>query len=163
MIPREAVEDFLYNEAALLDGGLLKDWLRLLAEDIDYRIPVRITRDRTPGPPQFSDANFHMLEDMRSLHARVMRFDSQHAWSENPPTRNRRMISNVRVTGRSGDELQVTSYILLHRALADAPPDLLCAERKDLIRHLNGELRLRATRRAPRAYLLPTENLACFF
>jgi 3-phenylpropionate/cinnamic acid dioxygenase small subunit len=156
------VEDFLYNEAALLDAGLLKDWLTLLAEDIDYRIPVRITRDRTPGPPQFSDANFHMLEDMRSLQARVLRFDSQHAWSENPPTRNRRFISNVRVTGRSAEQLQVTSYILLHRALADAPADLLCAERKDVLRVTNDALKLARRLVLLEHTYLPTENLACF-
>jgi 3-phenylpropionate/cinnamic acid dioxygenase small subunit len=160
---REAVEDFLYHEAALLDAGQLKDWLKLLAEDIDYRIPVRITRDRTPGPAQFSDANFHMLEDMRSLHARVLRFDSQHAWSENPPTRNRRMVSNVRVTGRSGDELQVTSYVLIHRALADAPADLMCAERKDVLRLSTGELKLARRLVLLEHTYLPTENLAFFF
>ncbi len=159
---REEIEDFLYHEAALLDGGLLKDWLKLLADDIDYRIPVRITRDRTPGPPQFSDSNFHMLEDMPSLKGRVLRFDSPSAWSENPPTRNRRFVSNVRVTGSSAVGLEVTSYILLYRALADASPDLLCGERKDLLRPSDGKLKLARRLVLLDHTYLPTENLSCF-
>ena len=45
---RQQVEDFLYAEAALLDGWQLDDWLRLFDEDAKYEVPCN---DATDGDP----------------------------------------------------------------------------------------------------------------
>ena len=71
----QAVYDFLVMEAALLDAGRLREWFGLLTPDIDYRIPVRITRARGSGVSEFSDSSFHVQEDSASLRARIDRFD----------------------------------------------------------------------------------------
>jgi hypothetical protein len=47
--PYLEVVQFLSDEAALLDADRLEDWLALLAEDISYLMPVRVTRLRNQG------------------------------------------------------------------------------------------------------------------
>ena len=40
-VTRQEIEDFLYEEAALLDAWRLDDWLKLLtADDLRIRIPL---------------------------------------------------------------------------------------------------------------------------
>ena len=39
VVTRAEVEDFLYHEAALLDGWQLDEWLALLTEDARYEVP----------------------------------------------------------------------------------------------------------------------------
>jgi len=47
-------EAFLYREAELLDSGELHAWFDLLTTDIDYRVPVRVTRERAAAASPFS-------------------------------------------------------------------------------------------------------------
>jgi 3-phenylpropionate/cinnamic acid dioxygenase small subunit len=54
----------------------VKEWLQLLHPEIDYRVPVRVTRERAHGAG-FSEAGWHMLEDWDSLETRVLRLDSE--------------------------------------------------------------------------------------
>lgn len=161
-LSRGEAEDFLFLEASLLDAGKAAEWLKLLSEEIDYRIPIRITRDTTPGPPQFSDNSFHMQEDLPSLVARVKRLESRSAWSEIPPTRTRRFVSNVRVLSSSDAGYQVESNILLLRALADSPTDLLSGQRKDTLIREGGSLKLQKRLVLLDHTFLPMENLAVF-
>src|SRR6266849_2685661 len=156
-------EAFLYREAELLDNGELHAWFGLLTTDIDYRVPVRVTRERAAGASPFSTRAFHLLEDWGSLQARVKRFDTDFAWSEDPPSRTRRFVSNVRVqAGEHDGEVQVKSNLLIYRARGDNPADLICGERHDTLRRADREWRL-----ARRLVLLdhtslPTETLAIF-
>ena len=43
------VTQFLLHEAELLDGRRFDDWLELLAEDMQYSMPVRVTRGKEGG------------------------------------------------------------------------------------------------------------------
>ncbi|HLQ32649.1 MAG TPA: aromatic-ring-hydroxylating dioxygenase subunit beta [Chloroflexota bacterium] len=154
---------FLVREAELLDNRDLHGWLAMLTPDIDYRIPVRVTRERAAAASEFSGTAFHMVEDWGSLKARVDRFDSEFAWSEDPPSRTRRLVGNVRVEpGETAAELSVKSNLLVFRAHGESAGNLLAAERCDALRRVGGELRL-----AKRLVLLdhtalPTHNLAIF-
>lgn len=137
---QRACEGFLDYEAALLDDRRLDDWLELLAEDVDYRVPIRTTRERT-AETEFSDESYHLKEDRSSLAVRLERLENDFAWSEDPPSRNRRFVSNVRVTEwDEGDwtEVRLRNNLLLFRSFDDdTEPDLLSAERHDTLR--NGE------------------------
>ncbi len=44
------VTHFYTREASILDRRLFNEWLDLLADDIVYRMPVRITREERDGP-----------------------------------------------------------------------------------------------------------------
>ena len=108
VVTREQVEDFLYREAALLDAWRLDEWLELLAEDATYRVP---SNDRPDSDPK--SALFTIADDIRRIRARVARLKDPHAHAESPRSRTRRMISNVRITGR--DPLTVEANFVIHR------------------------------------------------
>lgn len=142
---REAVEGFLYREARLLDEQHLHDWLDLVTEDIDYRVPVRTTRERGAEQSEFSREANVFKEEYASLDARVRRFDKEYAWSENPPTRTRRFVTNVEIVAvrEADDELDVSSNVLVFRAKEDeVEPDFIAGRRADTLRRVDGELKL---------------------
>lgn len=133
---------FLNGEAAVLDGRRLTDWLRLLTEDIEYKMPVRVTRERH-AESDFSSKAFHFDEDRDTLETRVERFQTEHAWAEDPPSRTRRLVTNVVVDDVSEDEMDVVDYFLVYKARGDTTDyDLLVGEREDTLRVVDGQLRL---------------------
>jgi p-cumate 2,3-dioxygenase beta subunit len=91
-IGRAEVEDFLYQEAALLDAWRLDEWLALLTEDATYRVP---SNDQPQSDPK--SALFIIADDIRRIRARVTRLKDPHAHAESPRSRTRRLISNVRI------------------------------------------------------------------
>lgn len=146
---------FLYREAELLDAWKFQQWLTLLSPDIDYRVPVRTTRMKKDGDG-ISKRAFFMEEDYGSLKMRVKRLDSDYAWSENPRTRTRRMVANIRVTPHvsasregtggppGGERWNVFSNIAVYCHRGDAPhPIVLTGERQDVLDKSGGAWRLR--------------------
>ena len=110
-IGRAEVEDFLYHEAALLDAWRLDDWLTLLAEDATYRVP---SNDRPQSDPK--SALFLIADDIRRIRARVARLKDPHAHAEYPPSRTRRLISNVRIVERHPLTVEANFIISRFRA-----------------------------------------------
>ena len=115
---REEVEDFLYQEAALLDEWRLDEWLALFTVDARYVVP---TTDLPEGDPKkelvFID------DDMVRLRARVERLKSRHGHREYPWSRTRRFITNVRVKRLEGANIFVTSSFLVYRfRMGDTSP-----------------------------------------
>ena len=129
---------FLHREAELLDRAEFADWLAMMHPGIDYRVPVRTTRDNRAGDG-FSTRAFFMQEDFSSLAMRVKRLDSPYNWAENPRTRTRRLVGNVRVGAQEGVGLRVDSNLAVfcYRADSEAPLMLTC-ERQDLLREHKG-------------------------
>jgi ethylbenzene dioxygenase subunit beta len=135
--------DFLLDEATALDENRLDDWLTMLHPDIDYRAPIRVTRERTKGLG-FSEEGFHFFENHESLTTRIDRLRTDYAWAEDPPSRTRRFVSNFRVSAPEGDgDLRVRSNLLLYRErLDETHQQFLVGERQDDLREADGELRL---------------------
>lgn len=161
---RNLVSDFLYKEAELLDTGRFRDWFNLVTSDVQYKMPLRVTKERAAGSGIVEKmANFD--EDSVSLEMRVLRFETEYAWSEDPPSRTKHVVSNIRI-GRAErqDELKVKSYLLLYRFRSDNPGyDLLSAERDDILR-LDNNRSLKLAKRviALDQTTLNTMNLALF-
>jgi len=164
LIRDREVERFLVYECELLDDNRLVEWLKVLEPDISYRAPVRITRERTGGPG-FSETSWHFLEDHESLTTRVLRLETEYAWAEDPPSRTRRFVSNIRAAqAEIANELAVTSNLLLYRGRMDGPEaQLLSCERHDRLRcRESGEWGLAERRILFDHTSLPTHNLAVF-
>jgi p-cumate 2,3-dioxygenase subunit beta len=107
---RSEVEDLLYNEAALLDDWRLEEWLELLTEDAIYQVP--------PTDVPEGDARntlFIIADDAVRIRSRVKQLLGKFAWAENPHSRTRRMISNVRVLGSEGENILVSSNFVVYR------------------------------------------------
>lgn len=157
------VLDFLFQEAELLDERRHHDWLALLAADIVYRAPVRMTSPHTLATSYLSDMD-HFDEDRYSLVKRVERFDTEHAWAEDPPSRTRRFVTNVRCwRGDADHELIARCNLLVFRSRGDVhPPDLLSAQRTDVLRELDGGFVLARREILLDESVIRTQNLAIF-
>ena len=141
-----AILETLFDEAAALDERRFDDWTAILATDLIYTAPIRLTRT---GPTRDRDvmrSMFHFDDDYNSILMRIGRLHKS-AWAEDPPSRCRRFITNVRVAecGTEG-EYEVVSYLLLERSRGDNPEnERMSAERRDVWREVNGSFKL-ATR-----------------
>jgi phthalate 3,4-dioxygenase subunit beta len=153
---------FLVEEAALLDAADYQAWLGLLTDDISYVMPVRVTTARGAGFDSLPDMS-HFDEDLYALRKRVQRLATDHAWTEDPPSRTRHFVSNVR-TFRLGDaELEVESALLLFRSRGDTrEADLLSAGRRDVLRMTADGYRLASRKITVDESVLRTQNLAVF-
>lgn len=159
----QEAHQFLVEEAALLDRQDFAGWLALLTDDIRYLMPVRVTAARGAGFDTLVDMG-HFDEDHYSLAKRVERLATEHAWTEDPPSRTRHFVTNVRTfdTGRPG-ELRVESSLLLFRSRGDTrEADLLSAGRTDTLRRVGEELRLARREILVDESVLRTQNLAIF-
>ncbi|MDQ1499648.1 MAG: hypothetical protein QOI86_2988 [Actinomycetota bacterium] len=128
--------DFLLDEAEALDEHRYDEWLGMLHEDIQYRMPVRVTVHRADGDGFVGDMA-HFDESYASLELRVRRLTTTAAWAEDPPSRARRLVTNVRVarTELPDTELRVSSYLLVMRSRWDSPKfEFILAERRDVLR-----------------------------
>ena len=111
---RTEIEDFLFEEAALLDAWKLDEWLALLTEDAYYRVP---SNDRPQSDPR--GTLFTIADDMARLRARVTRLKDRNAHAEYPPSRTRRLITNVRITEKNPLRVEANFAVYRHRANED--------------------------------------------
>ena len=138
------VEEFLYAEASLLDERRYDEWLALLADDIHYWMPIRRTTTAkevaneftAPGGMAFFD------DDKDTLTVRVKRLAVGRAWAEDPPSRSRRFVSNLRIIEVDDDEITVTVNFHLYRTRLDSEEDSWIGRREDLLRRVDGRLLL---------------------
>lgn len=159
----QSVHQWLVEEAELLDDRRYEEWLELLTDDVVYRMPVRVTSAHSLEDSTLDDMD-HLIEDRYSLGKRVERFQTEHAWTEDPPSRTRHYVTNVRVwRGESEGELIAKAYVLVFRSRGDVrEPDLVSAERTDVLRRVNGGLRLARREVLVDESVLRTQNLAIF-
>lgn len=128
---------FLIMESHLLDDGHFNDWLDLLANDIEYKMPVRqsVRRNRGSG---FSSNMMWLQEDKPSLSFKVQRLYGDSAWAEDPPSRTRRLVTNMMLYETDvPDQFLARNYLLLHRNQGDARNyDVFSARRDDVLRQI---------------------------
>ena len=144
MLLKHEVEEFLFMEAELLDSRRFDDWLSVLTEDIHYWMPIRRTttareveREFTkPGGMAFFD------DDLDYLKMRVDRLRVGRAWAEDPPSRTRRLITNIRVTAIEGEEVSVGCNFKLYRTRLNSEEDSWIGRREDTLRRVDGQFKL---------------------
>lgn len=154
---------WLVDEAYLLDAQHYADWLELLADDIHYIMPVRVTTalgagfDSAPGMAHFDENKY-------SLSRRVARFRTEHAWTEDPPSRMRHFITNVRTfAGEDEAHLFVESAELLFRSRGDVnEAALVSCGRQDVLRRCGDQLQLARRTILVDESVLRMQNLAIF-
>jgi p-cumate 2,3-dioxygenase beta subunit len=113
-VTRGEVEDFLYEEAALLDAWKLDEWLALLTDDATYRVP---SNDRPDSDPR--GALFTIADDIARIRSRVTRLKDRNAHAEYPPSRTRRLISNVRIVEKNPLRVEANFVVYRHRSNDD--------------------------------------------
>lgn len=143
---RHEIEDFLYLEAELLDQRRLREWLELFTDDLHYWMPVRHNPFDRPEDVSEELSNpgesYYFNDTKESLRIRVERLYSRTAWAEMPPSRTRHLISNIRIKTDDGSETEVHSNFIVYRTRMEQDEDFFVGTRKDLLRRLNGAIKI---------------------
>jgi 3-phenylpropionate/cinnamic acid dioxygenase small subunit len=143
---RQTIEDFLYLEAELLDERRMREWLELFTDDATYWAPVR--HNPLERPDDVSQElsrpgeSYYFNDTKKTLKIRVERVYSKQAWAETPPSRTRRMISNVRVKMDDGREIEVYSNFIVYRTRMEKDEDFFVGMRKDILRRVDGAMKI---------------------
>lgn len=156
---------FLYDEARLLDEIRLKEWGATLAEDLIYNAPLRETRPMSQQAASVVRTMQHFHDDWRSVMGRIVRLTgTKSAWAEDPPSRTRRLVTNVLVEETDKpQEYSVRSYLLVTRSRFNFDEfDLISAERRDVLRADGDSFKLARREILLDQAVLGTANLAIF-
>ncbi|HZP27106.1 MAG TPA: aromatic-ring-hydroxylating dioxygenase subunit beta [Dehalococcoidia bacterium] len=102
-IDRQEIENFLYKEARLIDDGKFDEWLELFAEDAIYWAPC----NRYDIDPNTEVSLIY--DDKSRMRDRVWRLQSGLAYSQEPASRVRHMLSNMELVATEGDAVTISS------------------------------------------------------
>jgi 3-phenylpropionate/cinnamic acid dioxygenase small subunit len=130
------IAQFLYEEAELLDQQRIEEWTALLAEDLSYTAPLRETRAGRDQRRNTIYSTKHFDDDYASILGRAGRLRTKSAWAEDPPSRTRRIITNILVReSGAANEYAVTSYLFMARSRHENPDyQFISAARNDTLR-----------------------------
>jgi p-cumate 2,3-dioxygenase beta subunit len=139
-VTRQEIEDFLYEEAALLDEWRLQEWLELLTEDAAYYVPAT---DIPEGDHRTT--LFLIADDAVRLRSRVKQLLGKSAHAETPHSRTRRLLSNVRIRGVENGRISVTANFAVYRLRLEQVDTYVGRYEYVLVRH-QGRLKIRERR-----------------
>lgn len=131
------IERYLYREAALLDRHEYRPWLDLFAEDLVYQMPVsgNFHEQAIGTPPPPASPAYYFDETLALLTQRIKRLETGKAWAEMPPSRTRRLVSNIVLEpAQVAGEWDVQSNFLLYRSRLERQVDLFVGARIDRLR-----------------------------
>jgi 3-phenylpropionate/cinnamic acid dioxygenase small subunit len=169
---KREIEEFLYDEANLLDDRQFDDWLPMLADDLEYFMPMEFNvkfgdharRELTTREQQMSWFN----EGKWTLGKRVEQIMTGVHWAEEPLSRVSRLVSNVQLTaihtGAQGElEVDVSSRFLTYQNRCEREQYFFVGDRKDRMRQTAEGWKL--CRREIRIHqnVLLAKNLSIFF
>jgi len=103
------VEQFLFFESRLIDTGRFEEWFDLFTEDCLYWVPtVTVGVDPTT---QLCTA----FDDRRRLEDRIFRLRTGTAYSQVPPSRTCRTLSNIEIwESETAGEIRVRCAVVIH-------------------------------------------------
>ena len=110
-LTRTEAEDLLFEEADLLDQWRLTEWLALYTADASYLVP---STDLPPGADP-AKSLFYIADDRARMHERVLRLMKKSAHAEQPRSRTRHLVSNVRVGACLDGETAVSAAFVTFR------------------------------------------------
>jgi 3-phenylpropionate/cinnamic acid dioxygenase small subunit len=165
MLLQFEVERFLYDEAALLDARRFEEWLQLFSEDTHYFMPIRRTRTKNELDREFTQhGEMAFFDDNKlSLSRRVKKLATGRSWSEDPPSRTRHLITNVRVLEVRSDELDVESNFHLYRTRLKSEEDSWIGSRRDTLRRAGASFQIAKRAIYLEQTVLLSRNLSNFF
>jgi 3-phenylpropionate/cinnamic acid dioxygenase small subunit len=143
---KQEMEEFLYNEAELLDERRYEEWLELLADDVRYWMPMRRNVKFGELEREFTregqDINW-FDEGKDTLTRRVQQILTGVHWAEEPLSRLCHMVSNiqllhVRPSVSDPAEVMVKCRFLIYRNRVATETDILVGKREDVLRRVNG-------------------------
>jgi len=171
LLLQQQIEDFLYDEAELLDERRYEDWLALLADEVRYWMPMRRNVKFGELEREFTRAGQDINwfdEGKDTLTRRVQQILTGVHWAEEPLSRLCHMVSNVQLLHVQPSvvapaEVTVKSRFLIYRNRVETETDLLVGKREDVLRRVNGQWKIRQRKIVLDQNVLLAKNLTFFF
>jgi 3-phenylpropionate/cinnamic acid dioxygenase small subunit len=172
------IEQFAYREARLLDERRFREWVKLFTEDIRYWMVQRTTRypkiskaiiladearyDDDDLPHEGGLALYD--ENLDTLQRRIARLETGLAWSEDPPSRTRRLITNIEVEPTDIDsEINVYANFMVYKNRAETEQNFFVGTRKDVLRRVNGDWKIASRKLVLDQTVILAKNVSIFF
>jgi p-cumate 2,3-dioxygenase subunit beta len=114
---RDQVEEFLYQEAELIDDWRLPEWSELYTEDARYDVTSLDCVD--PINSSAKNSLFLLADDKERLTSRAKRLMKKTAHAEFPHSKVRHIISNVRLEPNANGEIKVRANFVVFRTKED--------------------------------------------
>lgn len=165
MLRHYEVERFYYDEAALLDTHQYEQWLALFSDDAHYFMPIRRTRTQREIGQEFTKpGEMAFFDDTKMLLAgRVAKLRSGRSWAEDPPSRTRHLITNIRILKDDGRTLEVESNFHVYRTRLNSEETSWIGSRRDLLRRIDGGFQIANRTIFLEQTVLLSRNLSNFF
>ena len=169
---KQEIEDFLYQEADLLDQRRFKEWLELLAEDLVYFMPIRrnvkfgehAERENTRQGEGISWFD----EDKWTLSKRVEQILTGVHYAEEPLSRVTHMVSNVRLldvqpSAESVREVTAGCRFLVYQNRVEYESNTFIGRRTDVLRRSGASWQIARREIMLEQNVLLAKNLSVFF
>ncbi len=156
---------FYIDEAWILDERRFHDWLDLFTEDTFYFVPRRknvYRKDIAREITKYGDLAI-MEESKTDLQMRVARLDTGMAWAEDPPSRTRHVVGNLKVEPLENGDVRTKTAFLLHKSHLETDQDMYAGSREDILRNVDGEWKIASRTVILDANVLMTKNISVFF
>jgi 3-phenylpropionate/cinnamic acid dioxygenase small subunit len=137
VILQHDVEQFLYMEARLLDERRLEEWLDLLAEDLDYWMPMRRNVKFGDWDLEFTDHHKEINwfdEGKDVLAGRIRQLKTGVHWPEEPVSRFEHLITNIELVSVEGEEIRVNSKFHCYQNRLQDEVNEWIGRREDVLR-----------------------------
>ena len=171
LLLKDEIEQFLYQEAELLDERQFEDWLDLLTEDIRYWMPMRRNVKFGELDREFTregqDINW-FDEGKDTLVRRVNQILTGVHWAEEPLSRICHSVSNVQVLKATPSvsqttEVNVKCRFMIYRNRVQTETDFLVGKREEVLRNVNGRWKIAQRKIILDQNVLLAKNLTFFF
>lgn len=161
---RDRIVEWLVIEAEMLDDQREREWLEtLVSKDVVYQVPLRQTVGRGRGKG-FVEGAYHLVESWGSLNTKLAQMETGHSWAEDPQSRTRHYVTNIRVGQPKDDLVEVRSNLLLYRTRQDEiAPQIFSGERHDVLKETAGMFQLVRRVVYLDATAIASHNLAIIF
>lgn len=163
------VEDFFYAEADLLDERDYLKWLDLFTDDVRYWIPIRknVAFEDLAKETTAEDDIAWVDDDKSTLTKRVKQLLTGVHWAEEPVSRVSHVVTNIRIAEPTheiaeGASATVKCRFLVYRNRLETETDLLVGRREDVLRRVNGRLRIAHRKILIEQSVLMAKNLTVF-
>ncbi len=169
---RREVEEFLYDEAEMLDERRFKEWLDTLADDLVYFMPMMYNvkfGEHAQGEKTRIEKDMSWFNEGKwTLTKRVEQIMTGVHWAEEPLSRLCRAVSNVQVTdirkNEAGeDEIGVRSRFVTYQNRCEYEEYFFVGKRNDVLRRVNGQWKLARREIHLGQTVLLAKNLSIFF
>jgi 3-phenylpropionate/cinnamic acid dioxygenase small subunit len=140
---RHEFEALLSEEHWLLDAGQFEDWLALMDDAVRYWAPVRENLGRDEENFERPHLLTHFDENRATLGLRVARLRTGSAHAEEPPSRIRHFLANVKILEQAtAERVRVASNFIIFRSRPGLEEHLFVGSRRDWWQRREGGWRL---------------------